>query len=603
MITNCNCSERIECSCTVSFDTYSNNLYSVLSVGNLVGNGCTLDDYVIDWYRDGVHAMVSSKIIKPGIDAYHPFTGSAAIPVKAGTWVPVLRYVVIGGEKVFPTPKNCQKWCSDLQGNLPTINVLPLTCDVVSGSPASGYTFRMSYTTTQDYSYATRTVLWEMPEDGSMKYLAVQFYGYTVIDVVHVYYKDETTPLSYFAVGTDFPYTDGAADPAWIDFQSVRFVVNLTDRAYQAGDYLTIKVTPSSNPNTQWVLDLKCLNANAFQCDLFPLTLRDLDLDNVTISFDNANCKYLLSFPIGIMSPSYWSSNLYKYLSIAKWVNTGDAVLVDSTGMVTLTMWDKIFCTAEALHTHWHTNSAGLISYTKIGSVFTFTFEHVDDYNSYKTWYNGNRTNWKFSSFVNDPSNINYYKIFQISWQEVLTYCGDTYTWRAFQFHWNSPVTFNDTAKTMVIEFNAITNQYPNEQPRQKCDNTYETINTWVTACQNTRSAADWSGSTRCREGRPVNGVWIYQQIWNDVIKDFIIAYGIPVKKIENVCNMPGWYEFSTMAYEYQFQLINLRIEITNVNDRANNFRMSSQLVRETGANTGIWTRIYERQNGIQIFP
>ena len=103
MITNCNCAIEIDCGCTVAFDTYSDNLYSALSVGNLVGGGCTLDAYVIDWFRDGTHAMTSGKGVA-GLDAYHPFTDGAAIPVQAGVWTPVLRYVVMEGEMVFPCP-------------------------------------------------------------------------------------------------------------------------------------------------------------------------------------------------------------------------------------------------------------------------------------------------------------------------------------------------------------------------------------------------------------------------------------------------------------------------------------------------------------------
>ena len=57
------------------------------------------------------------------------------------------------------------------------------------------------------------------------------------------------------------------------------------------------------------------------------------------------------------------------------------------------------------------------------------------------------------------------------------------------------------------------------------------------------------------------------------------------------------------MAYEYQFQRLYARIEITNPDDRVNNYRISSQLDRETGEDTGVWTRIYEVENGIKIYP
>lgn len=601
MITNCNCAEKVNCGCRVSFDSYSDNLFSALSVGNLVGGSCTFEAYVIDWTRDGVHAMTSGKGVG-GLDAYHPFTGAAAIPVQAGQWRPVLRYVVMGGEMVFPTPRNCVKWCRDLQTALPVITVKALGCGIVAGSPAAGYTFRIRYTTSQDYSYASRTIRFDLPGDGSARYLAAWFVGYTVVDRVQIFYNDEATPILDYYVGSDFAATEGSHVPPYLDFQDARFVANFSQREYQPGDYLIIRVTPSSNPNTQWSLDLKCLGKGAFDCSYFPLTLRDIDLENVSMTYDAVNCKYLLSFPMGKMSPSFASSNLARYITVATWKNTNDAVLNETTGMVTLTLWDKVYCTGEALHTHYNADAAGLISYAKTGNIFTFSFDHIEDYTAYKNWYNANRANWKFSSYNPDPLHINHYKIFQIAWQEAAR-CGDVYVHRQIYFHWLSPVTFDDGARTMRIELADITNQYPNEQPRRKCDNTWEQINTWVNACQSTKAAADWSGTTRCREGRPINGIWIYQQIWNDMVKDFIVAYGIPVRQMLNVCDIPGWWEYPSYGYEYQFRRLFVRIEITNPDDRLNNYRISSRLDRETGALPDDFTRIYELENGIKIYP
>jgi hypothetical protein len=601
MITNCNCAERIDCGCTVSFDTYGNNLYSALSVGNLVGSGCTFTQYVIDWYRNGEHAMTSGKGV-PGLDAYHPFTGAAAIPVKAGTWVPVLRYVVLDGVKVFATPRNCQKWCSDLQGNLPTITVLPLTCDVVSGSPPGGYTFRMSYTTTQDFSYATRTIRWELPSDGSMGYLALQFTGYIVADRVQVLYNDETTPLADYYVGTELAGNRGDTIPNQIDLQSVKMIANISDRVYQTGDYLTIKVTPSWNSNTQWVLDMKCLNKGVFNCTYFPLTLRDFDFSGLQVTFDSVNCKYLITIPMSPMAAAYYSSVLYAYNSIGQYA-TGDCSVNQTTGLVTLTMWDKVFCTGEALHTHYDSDVSGPVYYAKVGTTFTFTCTSVNDYNMYKAWYNSNRSNWKFSSYSADPLSINHYKIFQITWKEVHTRCGDVFAYKSLYFHWDSLVTFNDMAMTMTIQLCDIVNQFPRPDPVLKCVNTWGVINSWVTTCQNSRNAADWSGWTMCREGRPVNGVWIYEQTWNDVSKNFYWAFGFPVKSLENFCGLTGWAEFPALSWRYQFQRFNIQVEITNTDDRANNFRISSQLNRETGENTGTFQRIYEIENGIQVYP
>lgn len=604
MINNCNCAQRIDCGCIPEFDFWDDNLYSALSVGNLTGGSCTFEEYVIDWYRNGEHALVSGKGSNPEIQAYHPFTGSSAIPVEGGIWKPVLRYVVIASEKVWPNPHNCKKWCLELKSELPIITVRSIGCDIIYGSPASGYTFRIGYKTTQDFSFAARIIRWELPKDGSMKYLAMQFTTYLVPDLVEVFYNSESTPLLAYWVGQDLAGNRGDILPNMIDLQSVKMVANFSEREYSLGDYLSIRVTPSTNPNTEWVLDLKCLHNDSFSsdCQYFPLTLRDVEWSQTGINYDSVNCKYLITFPMQVMAAAFEGSNLNKYLTIQKIASSNDSILNATSGVATLTMWDKVFCTGEALHTHYHVNSAGLISYTKAGNTFTFIFEHADDYTAYKNWYNSNRANWKFSSYNPDPTHIDHYKIHQIAWQEA-TRCGDAYIHRQIYFHWLSPVTFDDAAKTMRIEFVDITNLYPNEQPRQKCDNTWEQINTWVSACQSTKNSADWSGSTRCREGRPINGIWIYQQVWNDLSKNFYWTYAFPVRSLENICGMSGWAEFPSFQWRWQFHRFNLLVDITDTSDRVGNFRISTQLNRETGENTGVWERVYEKKDGIQIYP
>lgn len=604
MITNCNCAIELDCGCSVSFDSYSDNLYSALAVGNLIGRECTLEAYVIDWYRDGVPAMTSGKNI-PGLDAYHPFTGGAAIPVQAGVWTPVLRFAVIAGEMVYSRPAACRPWCRDLQGGLPSITVRALGCDIVSGGAPSGYTFRIGYKTSQDYSYATHSIRWDLPADGSMKYLALQFTTYLVPDLVQVFYNDESQPLSQYWVGQDLSGMRGDVEPNQVDLQSLKLVANFEERTYHPGDYLIIRITPSSNPNTEWILDLKCLNEGAFEgnCGFFPVSLRDIDPDSLTMVYDAVNCRYLLTFAQDVLSSSFALSNLNRYNTIMTNSSSNDSTFNSNTGMGQLILWDKVYCTGEALHTHYHVNSAGLISYAKTGNQFTFEFEHADDYSAFKAWYNGNRTNWKFSSFNQDPTHINHYKIHSIHWREVATQCGDVHIPRGIYFHWLSPVTFNDTQRTMSIEFYDIRNQYPNEQPRQRCSNTWDQISTWVNACQSTRTAQDWSGTTRCREGRPCNGVWIYEQIWNDLDKVFHWMYSYAVKSLDNVCRTPGWAQSQVYAWRWEFLRWYLRVEVTDPGDRARNFRIFSGISRETGERTGTWERIFEMQDGIRIYP
>jgi hypothetical protein len=85
-INNCNCGRKIDCNCgTLSFDSYQTGLASILNVGNLVSsNGCALDEYLIDWYRDGVIEITTGIGSSTEIDAVHPLTGNSAVPMPPG---------------------------------------------------------------------------------------------------------------------------------------------------------------------------------------------------------------------------------------------------------------------------------------------------------------------------------------------------------------------------------------------------------------------------------------------------------------------------------------------------------------------------------------
>ena len=91
--------------------------------------------------------MTTGKGTDPDIDEYHPFVNDAALIIEnAGIYVPVIRYVVIDGNKILSEPKPCQKWCEDLSG-LPSITVRRLECSVSCGGPIPtlGYDCKVVY--------------------------------------------------------------------------------------------------------------------------------------------------------------------------------------------------------------------------------------------------------------------------------------------------------------------------------------------------------------------------------------------------------------------------------------------------------------------------
>ena len=288
--TNCNTIEHNACGCTPSFSSYVNNSVSVLSVGNLLGGSCTFTSYVIDWYRNGIHSLVSGTLgSAPDVTAIHPFTGTGSIPVEGGTWVPKIRWVEIGGQKLYSEPKPCKTWCSSLTG-LPTITVLSLNCTNYNN-------YSLNYVSTQDYSLATRTLKWNL--DPSSKYLVVKFTAEMVADKIEVFYKDSTSPLSSWIVGynnnSDYDSSMPYRNYAW----ETSFLTTFPD--YTEGDYGTIKITPSvleTNYNTNWTLNIKCFSPTtdwAGGCTELTSQYNNLLVDSsLRLVHDPSNCKYVL---------------------------------------------------------------------------------------------------------------------------------------------------------------------------------------------------------------------------------------------------------------------------------------------------------------------
>ena len=601
MITNCNCAERIDCGCTVSFDTYDNNLLSVLSVGKLIGGSCTFDEYVIDWYRNGVKVLVSGKGSNPEIEAYHPFTGQAAIPVPSGTYQPVLRYVVISGVRVFPAPKNCVKFCTDLSEPLPGITVLPINCGTTGGNPDSYYSFRIAYYTTQDYSLASRVVRFDLSQDGSTKYLALQFNGFSVADMIEAFYNDETTPLLAYICGQNLPVTNGGVTPNEIDWNAVKMVVNLTDRSYSAGDFITLKVTPSvkeSNFNTQWTLDVKCLSADAFECNFYRLTLRDIDFANVAMAWNAVSCQYEVTIPfVDWIGSSYLSSNMYRYAGVMGTVPMQTSYNhLDGIAKIAL-KWNTS-CTAYVLFGALTYNMAGQVTVVKSGTTATFTFTNINDYNVWVSSYNSCMNSSHFSNYSSDPANVNHYKWFMMQWQETMIGCGDSFVNRLLRFHYSSPVTFDSQNMIITVEMLNVSNGIT----QQDCVETYARVNEWVALVDNSIAQPDFSGTTVCRHQYPFNGHFLQEAVNQETDRVGYYGYYYHVPSLANVCPNVGWWT-QTLNWRFTFFVFYVRAIITNTSDPVNNFRIVSQLDRDTGALTGTWVTVYEKQNGVQIIP
>ncbi len=515
ILTNCNCGEKVECGCgTLTFDSYNAAATSVLEVGNLVADGeCTLDEYVIDWYRDGVHALVTGKGLDPDIEAFHPMTGSAAVPVIGGTYVPVLRYFVIGGVQLFPEPKPCRNWC-DVVVDLPTIVVARLNCGV--GNISATYQYRLTYSSTDPSSLPSRTIAWDLPSNLGTKYFAVAFYAYNIVDRVEVFLNAESNLLAAWDTGFDTSTNFTLVPPRFRPSTSgspLKFVVELPE--YSDGDFLIIKITPSIlTPlvtQTDWILDLKCLD-NYVSCDLLSASRRTVDLTNYQWVNNTESCRYELQFPVDpefpyftVTSSPYYFHSIYGNLNVGTF-NNG---LMYRSGHLLHTIamrfdYQKIAVQQLYTVTNYATRYASVanINLVKSSNVFTWTFSSKDDYDDvYNRYTAAQSSNW-WTGFEDDPSSARYYRVWDFRWKERPENCGDNALSpeRRLVFHRKSTVTFDDTGGvyTLTITSYTITNEYSSEA----CNTLVTSINNTILAINSTINAANYDENSLCFEYR-----------------------------------------------------------------------------------------------------
>lgn len=531
ILTNCNCEHEVDCGCVLSFDEYVANSLSVLSVGNLLGGDCEFEEYVIDWYRNGEHALVSGVGSDPDIQAYHPFLGLASIPVLPGTWVPVVRYVVIDGEIIFSVPKKCKSWCADLS-NLPVIIVVsPLNCNSTNSPVNPGYSYRLSYVSSQDFSMAERLVLFQLPTDLSAKYFAFVFNAALVSDKIEIYFNEETIPLTSWIVGTGHSYPADYSEMPYVHRSGfIDYIITLPD--YVSGDYLIIKITPSVfefNVNTNWQLDIKCLGIEDFGCDYATKYMQQI---NSVSMFKNVEaCMLELTITMedffGVLGPSHPMYLMYRYGGL-RGISSGSSLQVPASNQYVLRKdYSKTVQTTSgsgALNPTSLVNAAALVYITKVGSLTTIQCTDINDYNSLKAGYEAVQLTSIVTTFENDNTSLKYYRFYVMYVRETLTSCGDTYA-QAFSayFHLNSTFVFDDVnMKVEITSVEIVLGITPEE-----CDGSYSLANTYANSYINTyHNMPDYSVTTICRQNSPLGYVMGPSGVVNPSVPYQVFMYG-----------------------------------------------------------------------------
>lgn len=483
------------------FDHYEQNSISVLSVGNLLSN-YVLDAYVIDWYRDGIFEMTSGIGTDPDIESFHPFLGLASIPVLAGLWVPIIRYVVVGGVRIFRDPNHpdrvCEDWNANL-GNLPVIIVVaPLDC-ATTAPGAAPFNFRLSYISSQDFALGARKLRFNL--NANAKYMAIRFGGYTVADRIDVYLNGETTLLYSMIVGTNYNTNDWTTTPKKKAIQIVNKIIELP--TYVTGNHLIIKITPSvleSNYNTNWQLFLKCLDSS-YIFDASAVTNDYSKITDINMVWEPTTCSYNIMLTPLLYSPDTYGLGAFR-----------DVYNIGGGSPTTNNSFGIDYINRKYYLRHLYTKSRGIttisqpgstqsassyntVNYTKINDKLTITYTDIRDYDAAIASLTTIQNNpIFFPEFINDNTHINFYRYIRLDLRLTMLTCGDTATSKTIYVHPTSNITINNVSQQIIITFVPITMGLP----QIICDTTYASCENIVFNTNAAITNPDFNINSKC---------------------------------------------------------------------------------------------------------
>jgi len=545
-------------------------------------------------------------------DLFHPFTGSESILVEAGSFVPVLRYIVTGGVQIFPQPKKCKSWC-ELTINFPeSITVLSWDCTSTFGTPDIYYSSRISYNATQDWALAERTTNFEL--NSSSKYFCYYFQAYLVADRITIWHSDDLiNSIADYVIGTQnilfLPNYD--EKPVELNRQSIKQILEMP--TYKTGDYLKIRIIPSvkeTNYNTNWDLHVKCLEATDYdfcaETAHMNQACQAYDIDTIDFRYNTNACRFELLFT----RPCPEIPSVSSLMGVTRYAGfsttTGNTLVSDSTYHYGhgWTYAVKTSATSSYFISGYTTkvNTGGKISVSKTGNVVTFVCDSETDYLDFKYSYEYWNTHVLRTDFVDDNTDLKYYRGWIIPWIESGSLgCGDSEISKQWNVHIKSTFVWDDDNYTFTITLFFVTNGMAADGV---CEFVYSNTNGRVSAFNSFYNLADFTNvETYCRSKYPLG--WavhvVYQlgstsaslfraNIWN-------VADGIP-------CSLPIT-RYLSLIYFYQFymdvQILASRDSEGNwLENPLENFRVVNRL-NKAGAYLTQGIEIYKIVNNIVV--
>lgn len=593
-------------SCNVRFVFTQQNAVGVLVAGNVIsfGSTCTVGEYVIDWYFNSTSnpvEFVTGSPGAPGIDQAHPLVGTTARPVLGGTWIPVIRYIVLNGTKYYssdPDPVDGQ-YDPSLLNCLDEIVVQNINCTNSNFVPNPFNPSLIGYTHQFEYQIpsavpgdASKTLRFDISP--TTNYLAFFFTTGAISDrITFTYVSGLTqTTIGDFAVGQDIPANNPLSVPVEIDSGGFKHVLDLTGITYQPGDYIIIDITAGYiNPlstNTSWTLYLACLET--FD-DTIPARV-GLDSCSAVMTYNPANCTYIAYIdPL----PGYNNligTDIQKYYLL---IGGGD---YDPPFEVSIPIQSNCGTTSNAFYGCVVRPSSWTI--TKSGNIFTIQFADSTQYNDWLAAYNSATSfiNTHNGGWTSDVTDIDYYRYYDFVVRTGVTQCGDLGTTFNITFHKTSTFTFDSGTNTLtIVGQSGVSNvgKYvaPIDPACTNCDDSFPYYN----FAQQTLNRPDGVLLSTPVEQDRINAQ-VYQlgtfQLTGQQSASYILplnTLGIPTT---NFCQLPTFLRYF---------LYGIQVTITDLADPINNFEVYNMINVVTNCFGTTGTLIYKIDNGIVTTP
>ena len=597
--------------CTLDFDSFTDNTLSIITAGNLTSPSCTVGDYAIEWRLGSASGPVqftsgNNAAADPAITVLHPI---AAEPTQGGEYFPVIKFVFLDGVKYVSSPTPYVKYSPDLETCLEPITVQNYSCE---NGGTGKYAHTINYVNNVNSStLASRTLRFDL--NATTQFIAWTFTGASVPDNIKISYVSPTNSiddeLEYWRIGTDNVGNDYSISPKRLDSNVLSTVLSLEAYTFAAGDFLRIEVSPNvGNTNTNWTLGFKCLNTypDCPTCDA--KLVREYDMNSFTMTWNPATCNYEVRWQrlnTCAVAPNTNTAGNFGYYHSLGSSNVG---AFNAPTNATIAYDFSRNTTSSNFVTHTQSDCAqleGTARWIKSGSTLTVEYSDVDDYNSMKGRYTTINSSVNFVNYSTDPTNINHYKWWTFSIR-VAALCGDAFTLKSISTHYSNVPVFDDINRTMTINLSNVTNGYIDVA----CSSVYETLQNRITNINNGLAQADFDLTTSVRsQSSTVDAAMVgaYNTISVNGATQVTLFTQYPVL-YQTVCDLAAynWSLNSPNGYPGQYTFIGNyeRITITDNTDPENNWRV------ESATNLSgdivfpvVWRTIYEKAGGVVIIP